>query len=58
MEEVGSTENDVKKPVSLNAIEATQVLIVLTDNGVEEIPFFAVGDKNEEARRTLKVNGE
>ena len=57
MEEVGSTENDVKKPVALNAIEATQVLIVLTDNGVEEIPFFAVGG-NEEARKTLKVNGE
>ena len=49
MEEVGSARMK-------NGPETTQVLIVLSDNGVEEIPFQSNQEKSENNVNHIQVN--
>ena len=49
MEEVGSVRMK-------NSPETTQVLIVLSDNGVEEIPFQSNHEKSENNVNYMEVN--
>lgn len=50
IESNGSTRKMTQK------IDATQVLIVLSDNGVEEIPFVALEQKHEKLTKKPNVS--